>query len=186
MDGDADQNQTEEATPEADHETDRGNENEDSQAPEINLQSALTKAVNAVADDDGWATPGAVGNHLRRTHPSLDPRNYGHRGLEALLRDQPFLESATEGKKVTVRLKGHGNAKQQKAVPKVTATEEVGTCEVGTCEVGTREEGCCQEVLTGHSSVTGVPHPEPTPMTRASDRHEDSRPAPQASSPRSP
>ena len=83
-------------------------------APEINLPSALTKAVNAVAGDDGWAAPGAIGQHLSRTHPSLDPRNYldpskyQQRGLQALLAAQPYLETTTEGGSLRVRVKRKG------------------------------------------------------------------------------
>ncbi len=79
---------------------------EPGQVPEINLQSALTKAVNAVGGDDGWAAPGAIGKHLNRTHPSLDPRNYEHRGLQGLLAAQPYLETTTEGGAMLVRVKG--------------------------------------------------------------------------------
>ncbi len=82
---------------------------EPSQAPEVNLQSALTKAVNAVAGDDGWAAPGPVGQHLSRTHPSLDPRNYEHRGLQGLLAAQPYLETTTDGGSMHVRVKGQGH-----------------------------------------------------------------------------
>ena len=94
-------------------------------APELNLQSAITKAVNAVADDEGWATPGAVGSHLSRTHPSLDPRNYGHRGLQGLLADQPYLETAADGP-MRVRVKGHAAAKaasKKKAAPTKASTK---------------------------------------------------------------
>ena len=94
---------------------------EPSQAPEINLQSAVTKAVNAVADEEGWASPGGVGSHLSRTHPSLDPRTYGHRGLEALLRDQPYLETTTAGSQVRVRVKGHGGGKSRATSKKAPA-----------------------------------------------------------------
>ena len=93
-----------------------------SPAPEINLQSALTKAVNAVAGDDGWASPGAVGQHLSRTHPSLDPRSYGARGLESLLREQPFLETDTSGNQLTVRVKGHGTGKPAAKTTRTTKT----------------------------------------------------------------
>ena len=79
---------------------------EPDQVPEVNLQSALTKAVNAVGGDDGWAAPGTIGKHLSRTHPSLDPRNYGHRGLQGLLVAQPYLENTTEGGALLVRVKG--------------------------------------------------------------------------------
>jgi uncharacterized protein (TIGR00288 family) len=114
-------------------------------APEVNLQSALTKAVNAVADDEGWATPGAVGSHLSRTHPSLDPRNYGHRGLQGLLADQPYLETSDEPA-MRVRVKGHAAAKaasRKKATtskaapakapaPKVTTTTRAARKQPGT------------------------------------------------------
>lgn len=83
---------------------------EPDQVPEINLQSALTKAVNAVGGDDGWAAPGAIGKHLSRTHPSLDPRNYEHRGLQGLLAAQPYLETTTEGGALLVRVKGKGKS----------------------------------------------------------------------------
>lgn len=117
---------------------------EPSQAPELNLQSALTKAVNAVVGDDGWAAPGPIGQHLNRTHPSLDPRNYldpdkhQQRGLQALLAAQPYLETTTEGGSMRVRVKRKGQppvkapakaasatkaaTKKQAATPKVTST----------------------------------------------------------------
>jgi len=79
--------------------------------PEINLPSALTKAVNAVAGDDGWAAPGAIGQHLSRTHPSLDPRNYEHRGLQGLLAAQPYLETSTDDGLMRFRVKGQGASK---------------------------------------------------------------------------
>lgn len=100
---------------------------EPSPAPEINLQSALTKAVNAISGDDGWASPGAIGQHLGRTHPSLDPRNYEHRGLEALLRAQPYLETTTSGNQMRVRVKGHGktqNAPTRKAAATKATTKK--------------------------------------------------------------
>ena len=46
------------------------------EAPEttINLQSALTKAINATSGDDGWSTLGTVGQHLSRAQADFDPR----------------------------------------------------------------------------------------------------------------
>ena len=93
------------------------------QVPEINLQSALTKAVNAVGGDDGWAAPGVIGQHLNRTHPSLDPRNYGHRGLQGLLAAQPYLESTTDGGGLRVRVKGKAHP-PTKAPAKATAKKQ--------------------------------------------------------------
>ncbi|GAA1438573.1 hypothetical protein GCM10009641_44100 [Mycobacterium cookii] len=101
---------------------------EPDQVPEVNLQSALTKAVNAVGGDDGWAAPGAIGKHLSRTHPSLDPRNYGHRGLQGLLAAQPYLENMIEGGALLVRVKGKTKA-SAKAPAKAPAKAAEKTAE---------------------------------------------------------
>jgi hypothetical protein len=102
---------------------------ESSLAPEINLPSALTKAVNAVAGDDGWAAPGPIGQHLSRTHPALDPRNYldpgkyQQRGLQALLAAQPYLETTTEGGSMRVRVKRKGQQPAKSQARTATATK---------------------------------------------------------------
>ncbi len=74
-------------------------------APVLNLQSLLTKAVNATAGDDGWTTLGAIGNHLARSHPSWDPRTFGHTKLGSLVSDQPYLETRPAGNHLEVALK---------------------------------------------------------------------------------
>ncbi len=80
----------------------------DAPAPTINLQSALTRAINAVADDDGWATLGSLGNQLNRTYPSFDARSFGDSGtrLSTLVADQPYLETSGSGNAMRVRRKG--------------------------------------------------------------------------------
>ncbi len=85
-------------------------EDDDAQAPTINLQSALTRALNAVADDDGWATLAALGNQLTRTYPSFDARSFGNSGtrLSTLVADQPYLETTGSGNAMRVRRKGAG------------------------------------------------------------------------------
>ncbi len=75
-------------------------------APQLNLESALTRAVNATADDEGWTTVSGIGNHLSRTQASFDPRNFGHAKLSSLVSAQPYLESRPEGRQILVRLKG--------------------------------------------------------------------------------
>ncbi|GAA1478284.1 NYN domain-containing protein [Nocardioides aestuarii] len=75
-------------------------------APQLNLQSVLTKAVNATAEDDGWAALSAIGSHLARSHPSFDPRTFGHGKLSSLVSDQPWLETRTVGTHLEVGLKG--------------------------------------------------------------------------------
>lgn len=75
---------------------------------EINLESALTRAVNAVSDDEGWAMLPALGNQLIRTHPSFDARNFAGPGarLSTLVAAQPYLETSGAGNQLRVRLKG--------------------------------------------------------------------------------
>ena len=79
--------------------------------PQLNLQSVLTKAVNATADDDGWTSLGAIGNHLARSHPSWDPRTFGHGKLSSLVADQPYLETRSAGNHVEVTLKARRTRK---------------------------------------------------------------------------
>lgn len=76
--------------------------------PAINLQSALTRAINAISDDDGWAILPALGNQLIRTHPSFDARHFAGPGarLSTLVAAQPYLETERSGNQVRVRLKG--------------------------------------------------------------------------------
>lgn len=71
----------------------------------INLQSALTKAINATSSDDGWSGLGPVGQHLSRAHTDFDPRDFGHQKLSTLVDEQPYLETRTEGSRREVRLK---------------------------------------------------------------------------------
>ena len=60
------------------------------------IQSVLTKAMNKVdTDDEDWASLGALGNHLNRTDPSFDSRNYGFGRLSDLVKAQPFMETRT-------------------------------------------------------------------------------------------
>ncbi|WP_157953091.1 NYN domain-containing protein [Nocardioides allogilvus] len=82
-----------------------GDEKSGDESPSLNLQSALTKAINAMADEDGWVTVSQIGNHLTRTHASFDPRNFGHSKLTALVQAQPYLETRGDAKRLEVRLK---------------------------------------------------------------------------------
>ncbi|WP_030484275.1 NYN domain-containing protein [Nocardioides aequoreus] len=80
--------------------------------PEAALQSKLARALNRVdADDDDWATLSSVGDVLRRTDPSFDPRTFGFGKLSDLVKAQRFVETRTvTGEKgrgeLWVRLKG--------------------------------------------------------------------------------
>lgn len=79
--------------------------------PTINLQSALTKAINATSGDDGWATLGVVGQHLGRAHADFDPRDFGHQKLSSLIDEQPYLETRVVGSRNQVRLRSRRVAK---------------------------------------------------------------------------
>ena len=74
-------------------------------APRINLQSALVKAVNATSGDDGWTSLGQVGQHLSRAHVDFDPRDFGHQKLSTLVAEQPYLQTRAEGRTIQVSLK---------------------------------------------------------------------------------
>ena len=106
----------------ADESTDEADE-----SPRINLQSALTKAVNATADDEGWTSVSAIGNHLSRTQASFDPRSWGHAKLSTLVAAQGYLETQTEGRQTMVRLKGTRKAGAGKAGETAKATKKAST-----------------------------------------------------------
>ena len=60
------------------------------------IESVLTRALQKVdTDDDDWAPLSALGNHLRRTDPSFDSRNYGCGKLSELVRAQGYVETKT-------------------------------------------------------------------------------------------
>ena len=86
----------------------------DSPESSVNLQSALTKAVNATSGDDGWSTLGTVGQHLSRAHADFDPRAFGHQKLSTLVDEQPYLETRAEGSLRQVRLQSRRNSGRSK------------------------------------------------------------------------
>jgi len=52
----------------------------------------LLPAVEASADEDGWAALSAVGSYLTKTNPSFDSHDHGHAKLSTLVRNLPQLE----------------------------------------------------------------------------------------------
>jgi uncharacterized protein (TIGR00288 family) len=112
------------ADPVGEEPEDDGDGEGDDQEPstKLNLQSVLTKAVNATADDDGWTTLGAIGNHLARSLPSWDTRTFGHSKLSSLVADQPYLETRPSGSHLQVALKQpRAKAAAKKAPARKTA-----------------------------------------------------------------
>lgn len=67
----------------------------------INL---LSSTIEDVADDDGWAFLGEVGNLLIKKRPEFDPRNYGFSKLTPMMKSMSkYLEideRAMEGRKI--------------------------------------------------------------------------------------
>ena len=61
------------------------------------LVTLLRSAVQAAADDDGWARVGAVGQQIAN-QASFDPRNYGYATLTKLLGATQLFEMTDEGK----------------------------------------------------------------------------------------
>jgi len=57
----------------------------------------LRNAVQAAADDEGWARVGAVGTQIAN-QASFDHRNYGYATLTKLLVATQLFEIADEGK----------------------------------------------------------------------------------------
>jgi uncharacterized protein (TIGR00288 family) len=97
------------------------------------IQSVLTKALNKVdTDDEDWASLSALGNHLNRTDPSFDPRNYGYGKLSDLVKAQPFVETRTGvgsgGRgQLSVRLKGRRPADEASVAKPAKKTTKTAT-----------------------------------------------------------
>lgn len=66
------------------------------------LVQMLRNAVDAAADDDGWAHLGEVGNQIGN-QASFDPRNYGYRKLSDLIQATDLFEVRRTGQIVMVR-----------------------------------------------------------------------------------
>ncbi|HLF35533.1 MAG TPA: NYN domain-containing protein [Cyclobacteriaceae bacterium] len=68
-------------------------------------------SINDLADDDGWAYLGDLGNLILKKQPDFDPRNYGYSKLVSMVRKMRFLEidertsGQTKGRLVYVKIK---------------------------------------------------------------------------------
>lgn len=139
----------------ADESADSTGEGADDDSPKINLQSALTKAVNATADDEGWTTVSAIGNHLSRTQASFDPRSWGHAKLSTLVDAQAYLETEQEGRQTKVRLKSRkpaGKAPASKAsakkAPASKASAEKAPARKATAKKTTTEASAAEKATS--------------------------------------
>jgi uncharacterized protein (TIGR00288 family) len=66
------------------------------------LVRLLRNAVSRAADDDGWASVGAVGNSISN-QSSFDSRNYGYASLSKLLKATELFDVRTQGNVMSVR-----------------------------------------------------------------------------------
>ncbi|MBM7516251.1 NYN domain-containing protein [Nocardioides nitrophenolicus] len=90
-------------------------------APVPNLQSLLSRAVNATSDDDGWARLAAIGSYLRSADSSFDPRLYGAAKLATLVESQPYLTTTGTGSGLRVGLKGQVTVAKKPAARRAPA-----------------------------------------------------------------
>jgi uncharacterized LabA/DUF88 family protein len=73
------------------------------------LVNLLRKAVEAAADEEGWAGLGAVGQHISK-QASFDSRNYGYAKLSGLFQAIGLFDIRTHGKGLQVREPRAANA----------------------------------------------------------------------------
>jgi uncharacterized LabA/DUF88 family protein len=56
------------------------------------LVALLENSVDAVANEDGWAALGSVGQHISNQSPSFDSRNYGYKKLSTLVKAMDLFD----------------------------------------------------------------------------------------------
>ena len=81
------------------------------QAPPVNaieiankgLAKVISDSINDLADENGWAFLGDLGNLILKKQPDFDPRNYGFKKLVPLIKsfDQFEIDERESGKKNT-------------------------------------------------------------------------------------
>ena len=63
------------------------------------LRMLIANSINDLADDEGWASLGDIGNLLIKKQPDFDPRNFGFKGLLVLIKNFPqFIIEERESK----------------------------------------------------------------------------------------
>ncbi|MGD8476785.1 MAG: NYN domain-containing protein [Burkholderiales bacterium] len=61
-------------------------------ATDSKLRELFLSVISSAAQEDGWASLGAVGSLVNKKDPSFDSRNFGYKKLGDLVRDQAYLE----------------------------------------------------------------------------------------------
>jgi len=57
------------------------------------LVNLITSSINDIADENGWAFLGELGNLLLKKRPDFDPRNYGYEKLLLLIKNLGHYET---------------------------------------------------------------------------------------------
>lgn len=65
-------------------------EENDSMAMNRKVKQVIATSISDLADDNGWAFLGDVGNLILKKQPDFDPRNYGFTKLTPLIRSLDF------------------------------------------------------------------------------------------------
>ncbi len=76
------------------------------------LVNLLRKAVEAAADEEGWAGLGAVGSHISK-QTSFDSRNFGYRKLSDLVLASELFETRRRDKSLFIRDQREATREQQ-------------------------------------------------------------------------
>lgn len=77
--------------------------NEDTSSINRGLIKVISNSINDLADENGWAFLGDLGNLILKKQPDFDPRNYGFKKLVPLIKsfDQFEIDERETGKKNT-------------------------------------------------------------------------------------
>jgi uncharacterized LabA/DUF88 family protein len=65
-------------------------EDSDNQSPARQVKRLIASSITDLADDNGWAYLGDVGNLILKKQPDFDPRNFGFPKLTPLIRSLDF------------------------------------------------------------------------------------------------
>ena len=65
-------------------------EEPDPQTPARIVKRLIANSISDIADENGWAYLGDVGNLILKKHPDFDPRNFGFPKLTPLIRSLDF------------------------------------------------------------------------------------------------
>jgi hypothetical protein len=127
------------------------------------IRRILTAAIESTSQDDGWSALGGVGSQLVKTHPSFDPRLYGHSKLSNLVKAQSYVEvrepGSGAGSSVWVRIKTSGQQPAKKATKKATTRKR------------TAKKAAAQPSDTSPAETPATPDkPKVTQRTRSSAR----------------